>query len=322
MVDKKICLVETLDHFELSPLAKHVYKCCLEFLPNCVTQDDIQNMLKNKSVEDLEKIINELLGKRLIDAFVQGNQLIYKAVQKDEAKKISSMDGDEAMVFNYIKDASNEGYIVTIKALDLSLLGIWSRTIKIKTNLHTTVLNRALKSLESKQLIKAVKSVKNPTRKIFMIYDLVPSIELTGGPWFTDQEMDLEFIERLQGALYKYILSHSYPKSQDTLFSPSYSGYLTAEQIHSWLKNSGITQVDLELSDVVNLLNVLVYDRKIEYCQNGTAFKALRRVNHKNIHDFTETACESCLINNLFFKEKNTSNNFCIYFRSWLDNNL
>lgn len=75
------------DYFDLSSLAKYVYKCCLEFLPNCVTQDDIQNMLKDKPIEDLEKTINELLGKRLIDAFVQGNQLVYKAVQKDEAKK-------------------------------------------------------------------------------------------------------------------------------------------------------------------------------------------------------------------------------------------
>ncbi|KAG4305240.1 hypothetical protein PORY_001410 [Pneumocystis oryctolagi] len=305
--DKKCQDLEELDHFKLSSLAKHVYKCCLDFFPNCVTQDDIQNMLEDKSLQDLEKIINELLGARLIDAFVQGNQLIYRAVQKDEAKKISLMDGDEAMVFNYIKDASNEG--------------IWSRTIKMKTNLHTTVLNRALKSLESKQLIKAVKSVKNPTRKIFMVYDLVPSIELTGGPWFTDQEMDLEFIERLQGALYKYILFHSYPKSKDTLFPPSYSGYLTAQQIYSWLKNSGITEVDLELPDVISLLDVLVYDRKIEYCQNGTAFRALRKANYENIYDFTEAACESCSINNIVSSEKNMVNDFCIYFRSWLDNN-
>ncbi|KTW26784.1 hypothetical protein T552_02785 [Pneumocystis carinii B80] len=301
-------LLEMADYFELSSYAKQVYKGCLEFLPKCVTQDDIQNMLKNKSIEELEKIINELLGKRLIDAFVQGNQLVYKAVQKEEAKKISTMDGDEAMVFNYIKDANNDG--------------IWSRTIKIKTNLHTTVLNRALKSLESKQLIKAVKSVKNPTRKIFMIYDLVPSIELTGGPWFTDQEMDLEFIERLQGALYRYILSHSYPKSSDGLFPPSYSGYLTAQQIHSWLKNSGITEVDLELSDVVSLLNVLVYDRKIEYCLNGTAFKALRKPTYKDIYESTESACDFCSLDNTYSKEKNLSTNSCIYFRSWFDNNI
>ncbi|KAG4303363.1 hypothetical protein PCANB_000264 [Pneumocystis canis] len=300
--------MESLEHFKLSSNAEHVYQCCLEFLPECVTQDNIQRMLENKNVEELERVINELLGKRLIDVFVRGNQLIYKAVQKEEAKKISTMDGDEAMVFNHIKDASNEG--------------IWSRTIKIKTNLHTTVLNRALKSLESKQLIKAVKSVKNPTRKMFMIYDLVPSVELTGGPWFTDQEMDLEFIEQLQGALYKYILSHSHPKSPDMLFPPSYSGYLTAQQIHSWLKSSGITEVDLELSDVVSLLNVLVYDKKIEYCQNGTAFRALRKPHYKNIYDFTESVCQSSSLNTLFSGGKNTNDHFCIYFRSWFDNHF
>lgn len=38
--------------------------------------------------------------------------------------------------------------------------GIWTKHLKGKTELHQTVINRCLKSLEQKGLIKAVKSVK------------------------------------------------------------------------------------------------------------------------------------------------------------------
>ena len=37
--------------------------------------------------------------------------------------------------------------------------GIWSRDIRFKSNLPLTEINKILKSLESKKLIKAVKSV-------------------------------------------------------------------------------------------------------------------------------------------------------------------
>ena len=53
--------------------------------------------------------------------------------------------------------------------------------------------------------MKAIKSVKHPTRKLYMLMELTPSVEVTGGPWFTDQELDVEFVEHLTNTCYKYI---------------------------------------------------------------------------------------------------------------------
>jgi hypothetical protein len=39
-------------------------------------------------------------------------------------------------------------------------LGIWTKHLKAKTELHQTVIDRCLKSLVQKQLIKSVKGVK------------------------------------------------------------------------------------------------------------------------------------------------------------------
>ena len=40
-----------------------------------------------------------------------------------------------------------------------------------------------------------------------MLYELQPSVELTGGAWYTDQELDVEFIDTLSNQLYRFIVS-------------------------------------------------------------------------------------------------------------------
>lgn len=40
-----------------------------------------------------------------------------------------------------------------------------------------------------------------------MLYELTPSSEVTGGAWYTDQELDVDFIDTLAAACYKYIYS-------------------------------------------------------------------------------------------------------------------
>jgi DNA-directed RNA polymerase III subunit RPC6 len=38
-----------------------------------------------------------------------------------------------------------------------------------------------------------------------MMADLEPSVEVTGGPWYTDNELDTEFIKMLKTACLQYI---------------------------------------------------------------------------------------------------------------------
>jgi hypothetical protein len=46
---------------------------------------------------------------------------------------------------------------------------------------------------------------QHPTRKLYMLAGLEPSVALTGGPWYTDNELDTEFIDTLIKACYKFI---------------------------------------------------------------------------------------------------------------------
>lgn len=143
--------------------------------------------------------------------------------------------------------------------------GIWTKDLKTRTNLHQTVLNKVLKSLETtKKLIKSVRNVKNPTRKVYMLIGLNPSAEITGGPWFSETELDVEFINELCRVILRFIESKSFSSDPEKLLSVSSFNYPDLSQIHEFISSSGITSTELGFDDVRMLLNRLIFDGDIE----------------------------------------------------------
>lgn len=84
--------------------------------------------------------------------------------------------------------------------------GIWTKDLKLQTNLQQPQITKTLKNLEQRKLVKAVKSVSNASRKVYMLYELEPAREITGGAWYTEHEFDSEFIGVLQHACHQFIL--------------------------------------------------------------------------------------------------------------------
>ncbi|KAI9460653.1 RNA polymerase Rpc34 subunit-domain-containing protein [Boletus coccyginus] len=225
---------------------------------------------KTLSIKDAEKLlsdgsartaaINFLLGAGMFKVMTSsGGVTAFRAVMKKEMDVKKDMSGEEAMVLGHIQASGNEG--------------IWTKHLKAKTELHQTVIDRCLKSLVHKQLVKSIKAVRHPTRKIYMLAHLEPSVELTGGPWYTDNELDTEFIKLLSTACLHYIRDRSFPKqsgkrhshSQQRLYAigaaPSYP---SAQQIQHFLSKSKITETELGVEHVEMLLRVLELDGDIE----------------------------------------------------------
>ena len=62
----------------------------------------------------------------------------------------------------------------------LTLRGVWTRDIKLGTNIPQHTLTKTLKILEQRNLIKSVRSVVSKSKKLYMLYDVVPAKEITG----------------------------------------------------------------------------------------------------------------------------------------------
>ncbi|KAG5459815.1 MAG: RNA polymerase Rpc34 subunit-domain-containing protein, partial [Olpidium bornovanus] len=164
---------------------------CLFFLGRQgATQENLSERFPDVSAEELMKALNELVKRvgavrltmagfqSLLEFLQRGSQPLFRPINVDVADK---------MIYNVIRESDNEG--------------VWTKIIKNKTNLHQNVVTKCIKSLTHKGFIKAVKSVKVAAPSllffVYMLAEITPSHETTGGVWFTDSELDTEFVNRL-----------------------------------------------------------------------------------------------------------------------------
>lgn len=84
--------------------------------------------------------------------------------------------------------------------------GIWSKTVKTRFGLHDSIFAREIKFLLGKKYISEMKSVEHPTRKMYIKSTLTPSERATGGPWYTDGELDEELIGAVTQLLRGYTI--------------------------------------------------------------------------------------------------------------------
>lgn len=87
--------------------------------------------------------------------------------------------------------------------------GIWSQTLQKRLNMHDSVLKNAVKQLQAKGLIAPFKNVEHPNKKMYIKASIRPSDRATGGPWYTDQNLDEAFIEELQRVVFDFIKRQS-----------------------------------------------------------------------------------------------------------------
>ncbi len=187
-----------------------------------------------------------------------------------------------------------------------------------------------------------------------MLFNLQPSIEVSGGPWFTDSELDTEFIESLQTVVWRFVAQKSYPNAfggnhnrnqgkivrniniplQQT-YPSNYAGYATVSEIQEFIMNSRITTVDLSANDIRALCEVLVFDDKFERWNGGHTYKATWHSlieaggggeaaslgDIETLDGFSEVPCSKCV--NFDFCEGPGSKQAvnvadCIYLDEWL----
>ncbi|CAG9989766.1 unnamed protein product [Clonostachys byssicola] len=123
------------------------------------------------------------------------NNILWKWRDAQEAHKYKQLDDEQAMVYSLIDDSGGDG--------------IWSQTLQRRLNMHDSVLKTALKHLQTKGLIAPFKNVEHPNKKMYIKASIQPSDRATGGPWYTDQNLDEAFIEDLQRVVFDYVKNQS-----------------------------------------------------------------------------------------------------------------
>lgn len=224
------------------------------------SQDELQLLMNESDLVKLLTMTQSLIDRKMMKLVKAGDDLRFQAISVSETKKLTSMNDDEQMIYSYIEASGREG--------------IWTKTLKAKTNMHQHIVLRCLKLLESQRYIKLIKSVKHPTRKIYMLYNLQPSIDVTGGPWFTDSELDTEFIDSLLTVVWRFISLKTFPTAfqeptsnvniLQSVYPAHYSGFASLDTIMEFITANKITNIDLGVNDIRSLCEVLIFDDRIE----------------------------------------------------------
>ena len=130
------------------------------------------------------------------------------------------------------------------------------------------------KQLETRKLIKPIKAVTAKTKKLYMLYDLTPAKEITGGPWYSDYEFDHEFIAELRNFIIMCIRRMN--------GGLGVGNGVTLKQISNKMIQANVSRVQLSLDEVQQLLQTLAFDYLIEQrgvTENGEAlFIAAKKI--------------------------------------------
>lgn len=200
-----------------------------------LSDEELQNIFGDRYGQELVEILNHLLNLNRLQLLKKGDVLIYKLIREETAIKFEGLAPEQMLVYQVCEKAGNRG--------------IWTRDIKMVTNIPQHTLTKTLKVLEQRNLIKSVRSVVSKSKKLYMLYDIVPAKEITGGPWYTDQEFDSEFVDNLRDYIVRIVKRFH---------------YADLHEVNQEVTSSGVIGVQLSLDELETVLKTLVYDRYLE----------------------------------------------------------
>ncbi|KAL6252857.1 34-kDa subunit of RNA polymerase III (C) [Rhinocladiella similis] len=163
------------------------------------TQEELlqSNIIPNKDINVLLTSVQHLVVSHLFKLHDrQGGTIGWELIAQEKAQNYQNLSRDEQMVLMIIEGAGTSG--------------IWTKTIKWKSQLHARVLERVYKLLETKGLIKPMKHVKNPGRKMYILAGLEPSEDATGGAWFSDGQLDVVLLDVMSSLVEAHVAEQSW----------------------------------------------------------------------------------------------------------------
>ena len=152
----------------------------LERAPDqCATDGALQSALPMLSPGEVAAALQGLMRDRRVEAYAvrlpfgaprssASAEHTFKLVAADKAARLKDLEENDLMVLQYVERGSTQG--------------VWVRNIKINTRLQHVQINKILRKLENRKLVKAVKCVAFKNRRMYMLFgELMMGVVRLGG---------------------------------------------------------------------------------------------------------------------------------------------
>jgi len=207
-----------------------------------VTEEALHRHFQSTPRGELTTILATLIQQNKVELQKGGSNVVYKSTQ-------SKNSSYEALVLSLIAQGGTSG--------------LWLKDIKSKTNIPHNLVLKILRVLEETRRIKSIKSVKN-NRKTYVLYDVKPDEDVSGGVWFSNNDVDLVFVNKLMEIIYEYVKR---PEGEFVL--SKIESLVNLRGVKEFIGASGISEVELSIEDINTLIDSLVYDGKVERVEYG-----------------------------------------------------
>lgn len=218
-----------------------------------IYMDALTLLTSTMSVVDREKAINTLLKAKKLSISQEPGGL---RVKVDTSTQISG-SAEEQAIYALIEESSTKG--------------IWIKELRDGTGLAQLQLRKVLKTLETKKMIKTIKGV-GTSKKCYMLYNLEPDLSLTGGTFYSEQQLDSELINTLLSVSVSYIQSrkkHSVDTHRDDVQMQKEMSYIRPQEVADFIKEKRVLNVPLSLPDLMRILDVAILDGTLEKRADG-----------------------------------------------------
>jgi hypothetical protein len=205
--------------------------------------------IDDKALSQQIKGVNEADKVSAINALVEANRLlvsvnergvpVYRYQTEEAARRMKDMGPEEYAVYERVAEARDRGITAVDLRQKLAAFGFTQVT-----------LNKVLKKMEKQGTFKKLKSMQQKHKTVYMLMEVEPSAEVTGGLVSTDA-FDPEAIQVLHARILEYLRSH---------------GNTPFREIALYVKQMGVLKGEGELKEehIRQIVQVLVFDQKIE----------------------------------------------------------
>ena len=138
-------------------------------------------LFPNNSIITLNHVMHQLCVSGQLKMQELNKEIQWRLIAPNVTSSRVGLDREMQLVYDHIESAGREG--------------MWSQRIYKSTGIHKVVMDRILKSLEQKRLIKTVPNYRHPSRKTYMLQSLQPQEDVTGGLFYTTGELDEQLVE-------------------------------------------------------------------------------------------------------------------------------
>lgn len=284
--------------------------------PKGVTDASIQSVITGVPAQQRVTAINRLLSSGQLELLKSGKTLYYRYKDSQSSGKTKGLEQEEKLIYQIIENSKN--------------IGIWIRDLRFQCNLQMTQVNKVVKNLESRKLIKAVNSVAAGKKKVFMLYNVEPDATVTGGAWYSDQDFESEFVDILNQQCNKFLVD-KYQQAESLPMEPLLKrnrSYCSSHEVWKYINELGISKVTLTVQDMETILTSLIYDGKAEAItvfDSGENSSMMQKKWYRAIKPMIPVPglmripCGVCPVIKNCYSGGQVSPETCVYMKDWLD---